>query len=297
MRRNSSKKLWVVAVLLVASLYAPAPRAAVLHAAGSVRCAVEFSGCWLQTDVQESTAAGVDRAAPASVDAAPRTGETRVFDGMEFVWVPAGEFRMGSTSSEAFSDEHPMTRVRISRGFWLGKYEVTQSEWQGVMGTNLSEFSGCGQCPVENVSWNDAQAFIRILNGRSGGSQYRLPTETEWEYAARAGTRGDRYGNVAAVAWYGEGFDGRTHPVGEKAPNAWGLYDMLGNVYEWVADWYGDYPGGTVTDPKGPASGSYRVNRGGNWIFSARYCRASARGFNSPGIRFSDLGFRLLRTE
>ena len=265
---HSFKKLWVVVVLLVASLYAPAPRAAVLQAATG---------------------------APA--DAMPRAGETRVFDGIEFVWVPAGEFRMGSTSSEALPDEKPVTRVRISRGFWLGKYEVTQSDWQMVVGTNPSVFSGCGQCPVENVSWNDAQGFIRNLNGRSGANRYRLPTEAEWEYAARAGTRGDRYGNVEAIAWYGEGFDGRTHPVGKKAPNAWGLYDMLGNVWEWLADWHGDYPGGTVTDPRGPESGSRRVNRGGNWIFTARYSRASGRGFNSPGIRFKDLGFRLLRTE
>ena len=164
--------------------------------------------------------------------------------------------------------------MRISRGFNLGKYEVTQAEWQGVMGTSPSRFSGCGQCPVEQVSWDDAQEFIGSLNGRAGGNRYRLPTEAEWEYAARAGTTGDRYGNLDAIAWYGDNSGGHTQPVGQKVPNAWGLHDMLGNVYEWVADWSGDYPGGTVTDPlRGPGSGSfYRVLRGGGWYIHASAC-------------------------
>ena len=238
------------------------------------------------------------RAQPAADrDAPPRAGESRMFDGMEFVWVPAGEFRMGSTSPEAHNDEQPVTQVRISRGFWMGKHEVTQSEWQRVTGTNPSEFFGCGLCPVEEVSWNDAREFIGRLNGRAGGNRYRLPTEAEWEYAARAGTTGDRYGNLDAIAWYRDNSGNRTHPVGQKAPNAWGLHDMLGNVWEWVADRYGDYPGGVVTDPRGPVSGSYRVCRGGGWIYRARYGRASARDLDGPGIRFDFLGFRLLRTE
>ena len=226
-----------------------------------------------------------------------RAGESREFDGMEFAWVPAGEFVMGSTSSEAEDDESPVTRVRISRGYWLGKHEVTQAEWQAVTGTNPAHFSGCGSCPVENVSWDDAQGFIRSLNGRAGGSRYRLPTEAEWEYAARAGTAGDRYGNVDAIAWYDGNSGDRTHPVGQKAPNAWGLHDMLGNVWELVQDWYGDYPGGAVTDPGGPGSGSYRLGRGGSWFYDARICRASNRGNNPPGYGNPHLGFRLLRTE
>ena len=239
-------------------------------------------------------ATGAGRIASTPADTPPRAGDTRVFDGMEFVWVPAGEFRMGSTSAEAFSSEQPVTQVRISRGFWLGKYEVTQAEWQGVMGTNPSEFSGCGQCPVETVSWNDAQEFIGRLNGRSGGNRYRLPTEAEWEYAARAGTTGDRYGNLDSVGWCG-GF--RTQPVGGKAPNAFGLLDMIGNVFEWVADWHDDYPGGMVTDPRGPGSGAYRVLRGGSGNFGTSYCRSSNRSFAMPGFRFGYLGLRLLRTE
>ena len=239
-----------------------------------------------------------------------RTGTSRVFDGIEFVWIPPGEFRMGSTSRHADSDEKPVTRVRITRGFWLGKYEVTQRQWEGVMGSNPSGFNSCGgDCPVEGFSWNDAQEFIGKLNGRSGGRRYRLPTEAEWEYAARAGTTTDTYagditkpsGNdpvLNRIAWYHENSGGGTHPVGRKAPNAWGLHDMLGNVREWVGDWYGDYSGGTVTDPDGPRSGSVRVNRGGSWNYDARDCRSAYRIRNWPGGRFNFyLGFRLLRTE
>ena len=243
---------------------------------------------------------GAPAATPRVEPAQPQAGESREFDGIEFVWVPAGEFLMGSTSSEAGDDGRPLTRVRIRRGYWLGKYEVTQAQWRAVMGSNPSHFTGwgCGNCPVEKVSWEDAQEFIRRLNRRSGGDRYRLPREAEWEYAARAGTSGDRYGNVDAVAWYSRNSGGRTHPVGRKAPNAWGLYDMLGNVWEWVEDWYEDHlPGGTVTDPRGPGSGTYRLNRGGCWHHHARYCRAPNRDFDLPGTRADNLGFRLLRTE
>ena len=238
-----------------------------------------------------------------------RTGETRVFDGIEFVWVPPGEFRMGSTSRHADSDEKPVTRVRISRGFWMGKYEVTQAQWQAVMGSNPSRFKNCGgNCPVERVSWNDVQEYISKLNARSGGRRYRLPTEAEWEYAARAGTTTDTYAGdmtkprgkdpvLNRIAWYRENSGRKTHPAGRKGPNAFGLHDMLGNVWEWVGDWYGDYPGGTVTDPSGPRSGSIRVIRGGSWGGNAGVCRSAIRYGNSPGIRYLILGFRLLRTE
>ena len=237
-----------------------------------------------------------------------RVGETVVFDGMEFVGVPPGEFLMGSTGGYAFDSEQPVTRVRISQGFYLGKTEVTQDQWQAVMGNNPSKFSGCGRCPVEKVSWEDVQVFIGRLNARSGGERYRLPTEAEWEYAARAGTATDTYaGDVTepvgndpvlnGIAWYGENSGGRTHPVGQKAPNGFGLHDMLGNVWEWVGDWYGDYPGGTVTDPAGPGSGSGRVFRGGSVNIVARVCRSANRIGYSPGFRNNIFGFRLLRTE
>ncbi len=223
-------------------------------------------------------------------------GASRVFGGMEFVWVPAGEFLMGSTSAEADSDERPVTRVRISRGYWLGRHEVTQDVWKAMMGSNPSNFSGCGSCLVEKVSWHDAQTFIGNLNAGIGENRYRLPTEAEWEYAARAGTSLDRYGSLNGIAWYGVNSGGRTQPVGRKAPNAWGLHDMLGNGEEWVQDWWGVYPGGSVTDPTGPSSGSNRVLRGGSWGGGAWACRASFRGGISPGIRLDDLGYRLLRT-
>ena len=189
-----------------------------------------------------------------------------VLDTMEFVRIAPGTFQMGSTSDEADDDEKKVTRVRIREGFWLGKYEVTQAEWEAVMGWNPSWFSGCARCPVERVSWEDVQEFIDRVNARSGQDRYRLPTEAEWEYAARAGTSGDRYlADLNEIAWYRDNGGDRTHPVGGKRPNSWGLHDMLGNVWEWVADWYGDYPGGSVTDPRGAASGSYRVDRGCSW--------------------------------
>ena len=235
--------------------------------------------------------------------------KSRVFDGIEFVWIPAGDFRMGSTSRHAYRDEKPVTRVRISRGFYLGKYEVTQGQWESVMGSNPSRFKSCGKdCPVERVAWDDVQEFLRKLNTRSGGRRYRLPTEAEWEYAARGGTTADTYagdltnprGNdpvLDRIAWYDENSGGRTHPVGRKGPNAFGLHDMLGNVYEWVGDWKEDYPSGSVTDPAGPRTGSDRVFRGGSWHVIARNCRSANRAWNSPGYRYNYLGFRLLRTE
>ena len=219
--------------------------------------------------------------------------------GMEFVLVPAGEFQLGSTSPEAGSDERPVTQVRISAAFWIGKHEVTRGQWEAVMGSNPSYFDECGSdCPVERVSWDDVQEFVQKLNEREGGERYRLPTEAEWEYAARAGTTGDRYAAILdLIAWYSGNSGNRTHLVGQKAPNAFGLHDMLGNVWEWVQDWYGGYPGGSVTDPRGPGSGSDRVIRGGSWLYGARYCRASFRYYNTPGGRTGGLGFRLLRTK
>ena len=233
--------------------------------------------------------------------------ESRVFDGMEFAWIPPGEFRMGSTGRYALDNERPLTRVRISRGFWLGKYEVTQRQWESVMRSNPSDFGNCGRdCPVENVSWNDVQAFVGKLNRREGGRKYRLPTEAEWEYAARAGTATDTHAGdltepegpdpvVNRVAWYGKNNGGRSRPVGGKAANGFGLHDMVGNVWEWVDDGYGEYTGGSVTDPA--VSGSDRVRRGGSWYNSARYCRSAIRYRDSATDRYNTLGFRLLRME
>ena len=168
------------------------------------------------------------------------------------------------------------------------------------MGTNPSTFTSCGpRCPVESVSWDDTQEFIRRMNARESGSGYvyRLPTEAEWEYGARAGTTGARYGALDGIAWHEDNSGDRTHPVGQKRANGWGLHDMLGNVWEWTGDWYGAYVSGPVTDPRGPESGSARVYRGGGWIYYARRVRSASRGSFAPGYRYGFIGFRLVRTE
>jgi formylglycine-generating enzyme required for sulfatase activity len=206
---------------------------------------------------------------------------------------------MGSPLSEADrgSDEVQHT-VTLTQGFWMSDHEATQAEYQLVMGSNPSVWKG-ESLPVETVSWDDAVAYCKKLTereraaGRITAQQaYRLPTEAEWEYAARAGTTGVRYGELAAIGWYNVNSGRKTHPVSQKAANAWGLHDMIGNVWEWCSDWYGDYPTGSVTDPTGPSSGSFRVNRGGSWNFVARGVRSAFRGGGVPGDRGNGLGFR-----
>jgi formylglycine-generating enzyme required for sulfatase activity len=217
---------------------------------------------------------------------------------MEFVLIPAGEFQMGTSDGD--KDEQPVHTVRISKPFYLGKYEVTQAQWQAVMGNNPSGFTGDPARPVEKVSWEDVQEFIRRLNTTESGVTYRLPTEAEWEYAARAGTTtaysfGNDKGQLGQYAWCGDTGGGETHPVGKLKPNAWGLYDMHGNVWEWGQDWYGPYTAGAAVDPAGPSSGSNRVLRGGSWYNGAGSCRSAYRIGASPGNRSGNLGFRLLR--
>jgi formylglycine-generating enzyme required for sulfatase activity len=197
--------------------------------------------------------------------------------------------------------ERPVTWVTLTQAFWMGRTAVTQAQYAAVMGTNPSEFTAAGrEAPVENVSWDDAMAFGQKLTEREKaagrlpkGYAYTLPTEAQREYACRAGTTGDYAGDLDAMAWYGPNSGGTTHPVGTKQPNAWGLYDMHGNVWEWCQDWYGAYPGGEVTNPLGPPSGSRRVNRGGSWDFVAAFCRSAYRSYGGPGIRGSNVGFRL----
>jgi len=219
--------------------------------------------------------------------------------GMEFVSIPAGRFAMGCSpgDSQCGGDENPRHEVRISRSFELGKYEVTQGQWVKVMGNNPSNFKGDDRLPVEQVSWNEAQAFIAKLNDLNDGYRYRLPTEVEWEYAARGRTTGPYYGNLDAIAWYDSNSGSKTHPVGQKQPNGFGLYDMVGNVWEWCADWHGEsyYGSSPATDPNGPSSGQYRVLRGGSWNYVARYARVSGRGRGSPDGRYNCDGFRVCR--
>ncbi|MCB9545790.1 MAG: formylglycine-generating enzyme family protein [Myxococcales bacterium] len=216
---------------------------------------------------------------------------------MRFRLIPAGEFLMGSPGDdgEAYDDERPQHPVRLTAPFWLADVPVTQAVWQAVMGDNPAHFQGPDH-PVENVSWDDAQRFITAAS--RPGLTWRLPTEAQWEYACRAGTATPRYGDLDAVAWWTGNSGGQTHPVGRKQPNPWGLYDMLGNVWEWCADWaYRRYETTLQVDPAGPAGGSSRVYRGGSWLGSARGVRAAYRFGRSPGYRNQDLGFRLSRGQ
>ena len=203
--------------------------------------------------------------------------------GMEFVLIPAGTFRMGASRLRADPSEKPRHEVTITRPFYIGKYEVTQGQWQAVMGSNPSHFDNCGErCPVDSVTWFDAQAFAGRLNEIEGTESYRLPTEAEWEYAARAGSNKSRYGPVDKIAWHRGNDSDRTHPVGGKLPNAFGLHDTLGNVAEWVQDWFGPYSKKPQTDPTGPGSGRHTVVRGHCGLgqnFSGLGCRVEFRGF------------------
>ncbi len=238
-------------------------------------------------------------ASTASTAATYADSATANFDGFEMVFVKGGRFKMGATAEQgkdAYKDEKPVHSVTVS-DFYIGKYEVTQAQWEAVMGKNPSYFKGDNH-PVENVSWNDVQKFIKKLNAKTG-KRYRLPTEAEWEYAARGGdqSKGYKYSgsnDIGSVAWYTNNSGKQTHPVGQKQPNELGLYDMSGNVYEWCSDWYGRYSSGLQTNPTGPAKGSDRVLRGASWNILAWCCRVSDRSHISPSGRGSYYGFRLV---
>jgi len=219
----------------------------------------------------------------------------------EFVRLPPGTFQMGSMTGD--TEEQPVHLVTLTRGIWMQKTPVTQREWQSVMGANPSEHVDCLACPVENVTFKEVQAFLAALNRRSPSKMYRLPTEAEWEYAARAGSTAD-YGTPGALTlggWIADNSGGTTHPVGQLRPNAWGLYDMEGNVWQWVSDWYGPYPSHPVVDPTGPASDKCggqgcRVLRGGSCITPAAYARSAYRDLVYPRGQRKFAGFRLVRT-
>lgn len=216
--------------------------------------------------------------------------------GMEFVKIPAGSFMMGSENGD--SDEKPVHKVTISKDFYLGKYEVTQTEWVKVMGTNHSRIDDCPKCPVSYVSWEDTQKFIEKLNAKGEG-KYRLPTEAEWEYVARAGSTtkycfGDSESLLGDYAWYSENSENKIHEVGGKKPNAWGLYDMHGNAWERVQDWYGAYPSENVTDPTGATKGANRVVRGGSFFYVAKFSRSAHRDGSG---NTNDVGLRLVKVN
>lgn len=217
--------------------------------------------------------------------------------GMEFVYVPGGCFQMGDTFGDGGKEEKPEHEVCVD-AFLIGKYEVTQGQYRAVTGNNPSSFNKGDNYPVEKVSWNDAQSFISLLNGKGGG-KYRLPTEAEWEYGARSRGRSEKYsgGNdLNAVAWYDNNSATSTHPVGQKQPNGFGIFDMSGNVYEWCGDWYNSiyYRESPRNNPGGPSSGSNRVFRGGSWSDRPTYLRATFRCFSPPTNANQEIGFRLI---
>ena len=216
----------------------------------------------------------------------------------EMIAVKGGTFTMGGTAEQGSgcdNDEKPTHNVTLS-DYYIGKFEVTQELWKAVMGSNPSNWKG-DNLPVETVSWNDVQKFIEKLNQKTGAN-FRLPTEAEWEYAARGGnkSRGYKYSgsnNIGDVAWYTDNSGSKTHQVGTKSPNELGIYDMSGNVWEWCQDWYGNYSSSSQSNPTGPTSGSRRVGRGGSWGYNAKICRGSHRCNRYPDSRYYDLGFRL----
>ncbi len=247
--------------------------------------------------------------------------------GMKLVLIPKGTFQMGSPPSEQGSgDDERQHEVTLTQDYYLGAFEVTQAQYRKVMGNNPSNFQGdvvaerhpqtgrvvkegdSSRHPVERVSWNDAVEFCKRLSDlpeeKKAGRVYRLPTEAEWEYACRAGRKtafsfGEESDSLGDFAWFAGNSGGKTRAVGEKKPNAWGLYDMHGNVWEWCSDWYSEYPKGAVSDPAGPIESSLRVHRGGCWDFEAAFCRSARRSGDlpsyrlGPSLRDDGIGFRV----
>ncbi|HEX5235296.1 MAG TPA: formylglycine-generating enzyme family protein [Silvibacterium sp.] len=228
---------------------------------------------------------------------------------LAIVRIPAGTFLMG-TDKVLRADDHwnacsncpsrndverPAHRVTISQGFWMGEFPVTQQQWQDVMSANPSYFRGAGpEAPVEQVSWKDVQQFLAKVNAMQVRWTLRLPTEAEWEYAARAGSTGETYSPLDSIAWYSENGSHTTHPVGQKLPNAFGLYDMLGNVWQWCQDWFGPYSTEPSIDPKGPSTGETRITRGGCFYCDSVHERAARRNRDLEDHSSQSIGFRVV---
>jgi len=268
----------------------------------AVAAAIWLAGC-SKTPTPKSVSATPDTAA-LSVDTPPADAsafsETAVGgQSFEMAFVAGGTFTMGCAAeqdSDCDDDERPAHSVTLS-DYYIGKREVTQGLWKAVTGGNPSHFTRSDNLPVENVSWDEVNAFIDCLN-RKTGRMYRLPTEAEWEYAARGGNKSGGYkysgsNTLDSVAWYKDNSGSKTQEAGTKAPNELGIYDMSGNVWEWTGDWYGDYGSDAQTNPTGPSTGSFRVRRGGSWFGNAGCCRVSSRFIGDPGYRDGDVGFRL----
>ena len=218
---------------------------------------------------------------------------------IELILIPAGEFDMGSPRSEQAreNDEGPIHRIIISRPFYISRYEVTQAQWKAIMGHSPSHTEAL-DLPIVGIRWANAVEFCKKLSERQLET-FRLPTEAEWEYACRAGSTtvysfGDDPSSLIQYAWFNSNSDHEAHPVGQKQPNAFGLYDMHGNVWEWCIDWYDDYLVDTTDDPPGSPDGSSRILRGGSWFCTPGPCRSANRGWNTPDIRDDDVGFRVI---
>jgi formylglycine-generating enzyme required for sulfatase activity len=226
-------------------------------------------------------------------------------------WIPPGRFKMGSPDNEAgrWEDEGPQHIVELTEGYWLCETACTQAEWETVMGRNPSNFQGDATRPVEQVSWDDCQEYCKRLNARFPGLRASLPTEAQWEYACRAGTE-SAYNEGSActkpegwdpaldiLGWFDKNSENTTHPVKQKLPNTWGLYDMHGNVWEWCSDWHGSYSAEGQRDAMGAKDGSSRVDRGGGWDGSARICRSASRFRWHSSVRYDFLGFRIAAAQ
>ena len=262
--------------------------------------------------IPSSTGTEPKRTVPVKVKSQPKAGDVMTNSiGMKLVYIPAGEFMMGSGLSASqvasqyggnadwFTDEYPQHKVKLSKGFWMGQTEVTQAQYRSVMGANQSHFKGDSN-PVESVSWNDAVEFCRKLSQKEGKT-YTLPTEAQWEYTCRAGTStvfsfGSNESSLGDYAWYSSNSGHKTHPVGQKKPNAFGLYDMHGNVWEWCRDWYDPdyYNKSSMTDPENIQSNYNHVLRGARWMSNTGNCRSAYRGWDIPGARCMNGGFRVV---
>jgi formylglycine-generating enzyme required for sulfatase activity len=263
--------------------FRPSRRILALSAAG-LACIVGLG--WYVLSRPPGSSPSVPPAANTQTDSARET-KVNPKDNLRYVWIPPGQFTMGCSpgDSECYDDEKPAHRVNISHGFWMGQTEVTQAAYKAVTGKpNPSYFKG-DDLPVEQVTWQDAKSYCEAVG-------MRLPTEAEWEYATRAGSTAARDGNLGDVAWYTGNSFGRTHPVAGSSPNAWGLCDMLGNVWEWCGDWYDHYPAESQQDPTGPKSGTRKIVRGGSWGSDPRFVRVSNRLGGEPSNRSVSVGFR-----
>lgn len=274
-------------------------------------------GCAQEPSEKKTTTPSVIPAAqPEPTDWESMDSEIVDSHGMSFVLIPPGTFEMGSETGD--NDEKPVHTVRITEPFYFGKYEVTQKQWKSILGVNPSTFKG-DDLPVENISWIEVQKFLRRLNQFEGRLTYRMPTEAEWEYAARAGGAADAEMSLDAMAWHQSNSQGKTHPVGRKQPNAWGIYDVLGNVWEWCSDRHSDYPERTLVNPTGAKIGvtrsirsgisrsgtksgsqtaSIRVNRvfrGGSWMVPRNRVRLTDRGSRLEDYYAHNIGLRLVK--